>query len=140
MWHMDRLSKEKRSWNMSRIRSSNTSLEIRIRRALYSRGFRYRIRSSLPGRPDLVFPGRKIAVFVNGCFWHMHGCKLSTIPSTRRDFWVQKLTKNKERDLGVTRELKALGWRVITLWECKIEENQSREISRITLMLTSPTD
>lgn len=87
---------------MSRIRSSDTSIELAVRRCLFSWGFRYRLKYPLPGKPDIVFPGRRIAVFVNGCFWHMHGCRLSKMPSTRTDFWKDKLERNRERDAEVS--------------------------------------
>lgn len=119
----DRLSTEKRSWNMSRIRSADTSLELKVRRYLYSQGLRYRLRSRLPGRPDMVFPGKKVAVFVNGCFWHRHDCRLSTVPSTRREAWMAKLEGNRIRDIKNREVLSSEGWRVVTIWECEIESN-----------------
>lgn len=108
---------------MSKIRSSDTALELKVRRYLFSNGFRYRIHYKLPGKPDIVFPKAKIAVFVNGCFWHIHGCKLSKIPATNTCFWKQKLSGNKQRDAEVTAALSEFGWKVIHLWECEIEEN-----------------
>ena len=104
---------------MSRIRSADTSLELKVRRYLYAEGYRYRTGFRLRGRPDIVFPGRKIAVFVNGCFWHMHGCRLSTIPSTRRNFWSAKLTGNKMRDMKNVVMLEKDNWNVVTIWECE---------------------
>ena len=120
---MDRISKERRSWNMSRIHSSDTSIELAVRRHLFSKGFRYRLNYSLPGKPDIVFPGKRIALFVNGCFWHMHGCRLSKTPSARREFWEEKLLRNRRRDTDVRNILKTMGWRVFTIWECEIEES-----------------
>jgi len=93
---------------------------MRVRRAVFARGYRYRVRSTLPGKPDMVFPGRRIAVFINGCFWHMHGCSLSVIPSTNSEFWKRKLSRNRERDEEVRKKLEADGWKVIVLWECEI--------------------
>ncbi len=134
---MDKISKERRSWNMSRIRSSNTSLELEVRKALHALGFRYRLRSSLPGHPDIVFPKQRVALFINGCFWHSHGCKLSTTPTTRHDFWAEKLGKNKNRDKRVNGQLKAMGWKVVTLWECRIMEQPEREIARAVRTISS---
>ena len=131
----DRLSPEKRSWNMSRIRSANTSLELKVRRYLHARGYGYRIGFHLHGKPDVVFPGKKIAVFVNGCFWHLHGCRLSTIPSTRREFWETKLTGNKIRDGKNLIMLEKEGWNVVTIWECEIEDNLELAISPLIKLL-----
>ena len=119
----DRISKARRSWNMSRIKSTNTSLELRVRRYLHSRGIRYRIGFSLEGKPDIVFPGKRIAVFVNGCFWHAHGCSLSHIPSTRTEYWGPKLRRNRERDREVRAILSSTGWRVLAIWECDIRKD-----------------
>ena len=120
---------------MSRIRSSNTSLELEVRRSLHALGFRYKLHSSLPGHPDIVFSKQRVALFINGCFWHSHGCKLSTTPSTRHDFWAEKLGKNKNRDERVNGQLKAMGWRVITLWECEIEERFETELARVVKVI-----
>ena len=125
---MDRISKERRSWNMSRIKSRDTSLEMRVRRAVFARGYRYRVRSTLPGKPDMVFPGRRIAVFINGCFWHMHGCSLSKIPRTNSEFWKNKLSRNRERDEEVRKKLEGAGWKVIVLWECQINSGTDQGI------------
>lgn len=108
---------------MSRIRSHDTSIELAVRRYLHSQGFRYRLHSKLAGRPDLVFPRYRIAVFVNGCFWHMHGCRLSAIPSTRRDFWIRKLEGNRERDSLNLERLREIGWTDVTIWECNIRKD-----------------
>lgn len=131
----DRLSAEKRSWNMSRIRSADTTLELKVRKYLHSRGFRYRIRFPIPGKPDIVFPGKKIAVFVNGCFWHLHGCRLSTVPSTRREFWETKLNVNRYRDLENLTRLENEGWNVVTMWECEIEGSLDRAVSPLLKLL-----
>ena len=120
---------------MSRIRSADTSLELKVRRYLYAEGYRYRTGFRLHGRPDIVFPRRKIAVFVNGCFWHMHGCRLSSIPSTRRDFWEAKLTGNKIRDRNNVVMLEKEGWKVVTIWECKIEESLEKAILPLLKLL-----
>lgn len=131
----DRLSAEKRSWNMSRIRSADTTLELKVRKYLHSRGFRYRIRFPIPGKPDIVFPGKKIVVFINGCFWHLHGCRLSTVPSTRREFWETKLNGNRYRDLENLTRLENEGWNVVTIWECEIEGSLDRAVSPLLKLL-----
>lgn len=105
---------------MSGIRGRNTKPEIVVRKALYAAGFRYRLhRSDLPGRPDVVLAGRRVVVFVHGCFWHAHpGCPHAKLPSTRREFWETKLATNVERDRRTIAELLAAGWRVLIVWEC----------------------
>lgn len=120
---MDKITSEARSRNMSRIKAKNTNPELKVRRILYSQGYRYRIHYPLKGKPDIVFPKKKIAVFVNGCFWHGHGCKVDHISRTNSSYWNSKIAKNKRRDKQINRFLKALGWNVITLWECDIEQN-----------------
>lgn len=120
---------------MSRIRSFNTSLELRVRKYLYACGYRYRIGFHLHGRPDIVFPGKKIAVFVNGCFWHMHGCRLSTIPSTRRNFWSAKLTGNKIRDMKNVVMLEKDNWNVVTIWECETEDSLEKALTPLLNLL-----
>jgi DNA mismatch endonuclease (patch repair protein) len=118
---VDVLTPEKRKFNMRRIRSKDTKPELLIRKALHARGLRYRLHDrSLPGKPDLVFKGYRIAVFVHGCFWHAHGCALSKLPGTRPDFWRDKLTMNAARDRAVVAALKEAGWRVLVIWECAL--------------------
>jgi DNA mismatch endonuclease (patch repair protein) len=125
----DNRTKEQRSYNMSRIRSKHTKPEIIVRKFLYSKGIRYRIHySKLPGKPDIAIPRAKTAIFVNGCFWHGHkGCKNAKVPSTNRDFWVNKITVNLERDSRIKRQLNDKGWRVLVVWECQL---QSAEVQR----------
>lgn len=107
---------------MSRIRGRDTGPERRLRRAVWRSGIRYRLRSTLPGRPDLVFRGARVAVFVDGCFWH--GCPLhSTIPKTNRSFWLKKIQGNIERDRRVTSQLRAAGWTVLRFWEHEVNES-----------------
>lgn len=112
-----------RSAQMARIRATNTKPEMRVRRSLHKLGLRYRLHNdSLPGRPDLTFPSRRIALFVHGCFWHRHPsteCRLTRTPKSRLDFWEEKFRQNVERDSRKERELVALGWQVITIWECE---------------------
>ena len=118
---MDIISKSKRSWNMSRIRASNTKPELHVRSELHKSGYRFRLhRKGLPGRPDIVLPKYKAVVFVHGCFWHRHSrCKYAYNPKSRKQFWHNKFVSNIERDRLVMRMLKALGWKVIIIWECE---------------------
>jgi DNA mismatch endonuclease (patch repair protein) len=106
---------------MSGIRSTDTRPEMLIRRGLHALGYRYRLHDrTLPGRPDLVFPKRGAVIFVNGCFWHGHGCRLFRWPATREEFWRTKITGNASRDRRVRQQLDALGWRVLDVWECSL--------------------
>ena len=120
----DRLSKEERSELMSHIRSVNTKPEVALRRALWRRGFRYRVNvKNLPGSPDIVLPKHRTVVFVHGCFWHAHkGCKIYHLPQTNSEFWLAKVTRNQERDQEVWRQLEAKGWFVIVVWECQLKK------------------
>jgi DNA mismatch endonuclease, patch repair protein len=119
----DHISPSHRSWNMSRIRSKNTKPERVVRSMLFSLGFRFRInRKDLPGRPDIVLPRYKSAIFIHGCFWHRHNCKDATMPKSNTDFWEKKFAANVERDSRVKRELKDLGWKVITVWSCELKD------------------
>lgn len=119
---MDKITSETRSRNMSRIRSKNTTPELKLRKLLYSQGYRYRIYYPLKGKPDIVFPKKKIAVFVNGCFWHGHGCKVDHVSKSNSAYWTSKITKNKERDKEVNEFLTKEDWKVITVWECEVKE------------------
>lgn len=107
---------------MSGIRGVNTRPELFVRKALFARGFRYRIHArGLPGKPDIVLPRWKAAILVHGCFWHGHAnCKLAKIPSTRIAFWESKLARNREVDLRTNAQLEEFGWRVLTIWECAL--------------------
>ena len=118
----DRLSKEERSELMSHIRSQNTKPEVALRRALWRRGFRYRLNvKNLPGSPDIVLPKHRTVVFMHGCFWHGHkGCKIYHLPQTNTSFWQAKITRNQERDQEVWRQLEAKGWSVVIVWECEL--------------------
>ena len=125
----DRLSKKKRSWNMSRIRSKDTKPEHIVRKFLYKKGFRYRLHSkSLPGKPDLSNQSKKTAVFVHGCFWHRHGCKRTTLPKTNTEFWVQKFKNNVERDKKNYKILRSLLWSIYIIWECELTESKMKTI------------
>ncbi|WP_084112213.1 very short patch repair endonuclease [Belnapia moabensis] len=110
---------------MAAIRSKNTRPERLVRSALHAVGYRFRVHvSGLPGRPDIVFPQRKVAIFVHGCFWHQHpGCSLARLPRVRLDYWGPKLRRNMERDAANIGKLLDLGWRVHTVWECSLRGN-----------------
>jgi DNA mismatch endonuclease, patch repair protein len=125
MYMADHLSEGKRSWNMSRIRSRDTIPELFVRKKLTNLGVRYRLHvSSLPGKPDIVIKKQKIAVFVNGCFWHQHpGCSRSTSPKTNKSYWEPKLRKNIERQKKVFLELRKDRWNIITIWECEAKRD-----------------
>ena len=115
---------EQRHKNMAAIHSSSTKPELKLRRALWSLGFRYRINEKdLPGKPDIVLPKFRTVVFVHGCFWHGHkGCKYYTVPKTNTEFWTAKVTRNQQRDQEVWRQLEAKGWAVIIVWECELKK------------------
>ena len=120
----DRLTREHRSWNMSRIRAKDTQPEKLVRSTLHRAGYRFRLhRRDLPGRPDIVLPKYRTVVFVHGCFWHRHpGCRFAYTPKSRVAFWNEKFRRNVERDCRNVRALRALGWRVITVWECQAQQ------------------
>ena len=121
---MDIISKEKRSWNMSRIRSKDTKPEKIVRSLLHSMGYRFKLHvKDLPGKPDIVLPKYKKAIFVHGCFWHRHPkCKYTYTPKSKIDFWEKKFADNIARFKIVKRELTRLEWKVVVIWECEIEK------------------
>lgn len=118
---IDTLTSEQRRRCMSNVRNKNTGLEMKLRRALWKAGLRYRVNFKLPGKPDIAFPKRKIAIFIDGCFWH--GCPVhSTTPKTNVDFWEAKIKDNIERDRRITAQLTIDGWMVIRIWEHEIQK------------------
>lgn len=127
---MDRLSRQRRSWNMSQIRSKDTAPELVVRSVLSRMRYRMELNASdLPGSPDIVLQRRKIAIFVHGCFWHRHaGCKYAYTPKTRIDFWLEKFRANTARDRKVHRQIVRLGWQALVIWECETEF--PRELAR----------
>jgi len=120
----DHLNSEKRSWNMSRIKSKDTSPELKVRKYLYSKGIRYRLhRKDLPGKPDIAINRIKTAIFIHGCFWHRHeSCKKANIPKTRTKYWLSKLNNNKERDIINLKSLSEIHWNPVIIWECRINQ------------------
>ena len=145
---MDKLTPQQRHNIMSAIRSKNTEPEWIVRRWLWSRGFRYRLNSpKLPGHPDLVLRKYRTCIFINGCFWHGHHVKMATrfldcarndkgevqssecckIPKTNREFWVEKIRRNQERDIEEQKRLAEMGWHCITIWECELKPSKREE-------------
>ena len=120
----DVFSPEKRSAVMRRVRSSATAPELAVRRLVWSLGGRYRLnRADLPGKPDIVLPRRRLAIFVHGCFWHGHDCpRGSRVPKANRDYWAAKIRRNRDRDAAAGAALQAQGWRVAAVWECNLRD------------------
>jgi len=127
---------EKRSAVMRRVKGWDTTPEMKVRRALTKLGARYRLhRKDLPGNPDIVMPGRRLAIFVHGCFWHGHDCaRGSRVPKQNRDYWVAKVGRNVTRDARNIEALAAAGWRVETIWECDLKDAEALE-ARLTVLL-----
>lgn len=121
----DKLTPEKRSWNMSQIKGKDTKIEVEVRKYLFSKGYRFRKNDKrYPGKPDIVLPKYHVAIFVHGCFWHRHeGCKDATTPKTRTEFWLEKFDKNVKNDQIKQEKLKEMGWRVIVIWECELKRD-----------------
>ena len=116
---------------MQKVKQRNTKPEIVVRRAAHALGYRFRLhRRDLPGSPDIVLPRHKVAVFVHGCFWHRHpGCRYASTPKANAEFWLNKFSHNVERDARKERELRALGWRVLVIWECETRDRARLEQS-----------
>lgn len=123
----DRLTKEKRSWNMSKIRSRDTQPELAVRSLLHKAGFRFRLdRSELPCKPDIILPAYKTVVFVHGCFWHRHeDCPFAYTPKTRKSFWEKKFQDNVARDRRNLEALHNSGWHVLVVWECELRNSEA---------------
>ncbi|MFJ5955290.1 very short patch repair endonuclease [Paenarthrobacter sp. NPDC092416] len=140
----DTLTPEQRSLNMSRIRGKNTKPELLVRRLLHAKGYRYRLHgqaggAKLPGRPDLVFASRHKVIFVNGCFWHFHDCKVGLhAPAANAEFWEAKRTRTRERDALQVDALRTAGWDVLTVWECELKDVSALE-DRLTGFLGGAT-
>lgn len=136
---VDSLTKEQRSQLMSKVRSADTQPEWILRSALHRLGFRYRLHcKGLPGRPDLVFPKYRVAIFIHGCFWHRHGgCKDASSPKTNQVFWEKKFNDNIERDRAVATALTQSGWEVVVVWECELLRDTLPTINRVISTLVS---
>ncbi|MDO8872893.1 MAG: very short patch repair endonuclease [Methanoregula sp.] len=131
----DVLNEQQRKHNMSRIRGKNTGPEIKLRKMLWSHGIRgYRIHHNMPGKPDIVFIKKKIAIFIDGCFWHK--CPIDfQEPETRKEFWMKKINSNVERDKKITKKLQEEGWTVIRFWEHEVRKKPEEVIEKILLLL-----
>lgn len=125
----DRLNSQRRSWNMSRIKSRDTIPELAVRKVLYRMGYRYRLHSpAIPGKPDIVLKRYRAAIFVHGCFWHRHpGCKFAYTPKSRVEFWTKKFEANINRDETVKKQLSDLGWKYLIIWECETKSTETIE-------------
>lgn len=128
----DIVDKTTRSRMMAGIKSKNTKPELLIRSGLHKRGFRYRLHDkALVGKPDLVFRKKYAVIFIHGCFWHGHDCHLFKLPSTRTEWWKDKIKATKKRDLKVQKELRLLGWRQANVWECALRGRQRIDLERV---------
>ena len=126
---MDKVTREKRSEIMSRIRSKNTKPEILVRKIVFKNGYRYRLhKQDLPGKPDIVFISLRKVIFVNGCFWHGHQCRNNLVPKSNKHFWLKKIENNKIRDKQNHRRLNYLGWSYCVIWECEIKNAEKLEM------------
>jgi DNA mismatch endonuclease (patch repair protein) len=139
---MDILTTEQRSERMRRVRQKGTKPELVVRQSLHAMGFRYRLhRRDLPGRPDIVLPSRRVAIFVHGCFWHRHpGCVRTTTPKTNAQYWLPKFAENEARDARVNAALGASGWRVRLVWECETAQPERLANSLREFLICSGSD
>lgn len=137
----DKLTPEKRSWNMSRIKGKDTKIEVEVRKYLFSKGYRFRKNDKrYPGKLDIVLPKYHVAIFVHGCFWHRHeGCKDATTPKTRTEFWLEKFDKNVKNDQIKQEKLRNLGWKVIVIWECELKRNFQETMDKVEKELARKT-
>jgi DNA mismatch endonuclease (patch repair protein) len=121
---MDNLTPEERSTQMRLVRSKDTKPELRVRRLVHGLGYRYRLhRAELPGTPDLVFPSKRKVIFVHGCFWHGHECKLGRVPKSSVEYWTNKISTNRDRDRKNIQRLGELNWKCLTIWECGLNDD-----------------
>ena len=129
----DSVDKKTRSAIMAKVRAKDTKPELEVRRAIHGAGFRFRLhRSDLPGKPDVVFPRHRLALFVHGCFWHRHGCKRATMPATNREFWSEKFRRTMERDQKALKDLEEIGWDTAVIWECQLEAGINNLLETLT--------
>ena len=131
---------EKRSAVMRRVKGSGTTPELTVRRLIWRLGGRYRLnRKDLPGKPDIVLPGRHLAIFVHGCFWHGHDCpRGARVPKANRNYWVAKVARNRARDIAALQALEAAGWRVETVWECDLKDAAALEARAAAWLIARP--
>lgn len=136
---IDVVAPEIRSRMMASIKSRNTRPEMQVRRHLHALGFRYRLhRKGMPGKPDIVLPKYQIAIFIHGCFWHGHrGCRFATVPATRTEFWMAKISANQERDATAVSRLRERGWRIATIWECALRAKPDETMRRLVDFIVS---
>ena len=128
----DTVSKKERSRIMSRVHDKNTVPEVKVRKALHAAGFRFRLhRKDIPGNPDIVLPRYSITVFVNGCFWHWHGCKRSRMPTSNIPYWEAKISRNVRRDKNVQSKLEEAGWESRIIWECELSDGTDSLINEL---------
>lgn len=119
----DHVPPERRSYILAKVGQRNTGPELALRQTLHALGYRYRLhRSSLPGRPDIVFPSRRRVIFVHGCFWHGHGCRWGKLPKSRVDYWQHKIETNREHDRDVLTRLSEAGWEALVVWQCEMKD------------------
>lgn len=135
---MDVHDRATRSYNMSRIKGKNTKPEDIVAKYLFAHGFRYRRNDkTLPGTPDIVLKKYKTVIFVNGCFWHAHeGCRYFVLPEENREFWNEKLLRNRERDAEKQKQLQELGWNIIVIWECELKSSKEERLEALTKEIT----
>lgn len=134
---MDVHTPEQRSFNMSRIKGKNTKPEMLVRKWLWHQGYRYQLhRKDLPCKPDIVFPRRKKIIFIHGCFWHQHDCKYFKWPKNNQQFWRKKIGNNVIRDQKNAQLLKEKGWKILTVWECEIKNDQNNILNSIISFLS----
>lgn len=135
-------TKAQRSFNMSQVHSTNTKPEVKLRKTLFAKGFRYSLHNKkLSGKPDIVLRKYKTVIFVNGCFWHGHEeCRYFVVPKTRTDFWMNKINNTKERDIIKNQELKELVWNVIIVWECELNKDKMEETIKNVILKIRGTE
>ena len=138
----DSISPEHRSWNMAQIKGKDTTIEVKVRQYLFSKGFRFRKNDKrYPGRPDVVLPKYKTVIFINGCFWHMHeGCKHGRLPKSNLEYWSEKLGKNVANDKKHNDQLKDLGWTPITIWECELKTDFEKTMQKVEDLIRSQNE
>jgi DNA mismatch endonuclease (patch repair protein) len=137
---MDTRTQEQRHRIMAAVKGRHTGPELAVRRLLFAQGFRYRLHvPELPGRPDIVLPRWRVAIFVHGCFWHGHGCSKGRLPRSRQDFWADKIARNRERDRKNSRTLRRTGWRVLVVWQCELRQCALQE-KMLRFIHSTPAD